>query len=149
MQANEKNPGYEFKCNKLFNNRKEKRQKVVTDFLFGLAIAGACMLLMSMSSFAQNVGINNPAPHAKSLLDLTSTDKGLLAPRMTQAQRLAMFAAPDATAKGMLVYQTDNSTGFYYYDGAVWQNLNSNAGWGLTGNAGTTPATNFMGTTDI
>jgi hypothetical protein len=106
------------------------------------------MLLMSMSALAQNVGINNPVPHSKSLLDLTSTDKGLLAPRMTQAQRLAMFAGADATAKGMLVYQTDNSQGFYYYDGAVWQNLNSNAGWGLTGNAGTNSTTNFIGTAD-
>jgi hypothetical protein len=86
----------------------------------------------------------------KSLLDLTSTTKGLLAPRMTAAQRTAMFPAPDATAEGMLVYQADGSQGFYYYDGAAWAMMQSgsSAGWGVTGNAGTTPTTNFIGTTD-
>ena len=115
-----------------------------------IALAGLFVLLSSGAAFGQgNVGINNPTPHAKSLLDLTSSDKGLLTPRMTAAQRIAMFAAPDATAKGMLVYQTDGAQGYYYYDGAAWQMLQSGgAGWGLLGNAGTNVATNFLGTTD-
>jgi hypothetical protein len=115
-----------------------------------IALAGLFVLLSSGAAFGQgNVGINNPMPHAKSLLDLTSTDKGLLTPRMAAAQRTAMFPAPDATGKGMLVYQTDGAIGFYYYDGAAWQMLQAGgAGWGLLGNAGTNPATNFLGTTD-
>ena len=64
-------------------------------------------------AIAQNVGINNPNPNAKALLDLSSTDKGFLPPRMTDAQKLAIFPAPDATAKGMIVYQTDLTEGFY------------------------------------
>jgi hypothetical protein len=115
-----------------------------------IALAGLFVLLSSGAAFGQgNVGINTPAPHAKSLLDLTSSDKGLLTPRMTAAQRTAMFPAPDATGKGMLVYQTDGAIGFYYYDGAAWQMLQAGGtGWGLLGNAGTNPATNFIGTTD-
>ncbi|MBK8228631.1 MAG: hypothetical protein IPK70_15830 [Flavobacteriales bacterium] len=115
-----------------------------------IALAGLFVLLSSGAAFGQgNVGINNPAPHAKSLLDLTSSDKGLLTPRMTAAQRTAMFPIADATAKGMLVYQTDGAIGFYYYDGAAWQMLQAGGtGWGLLGNAGTNPATNFIGTTD-
>jgi trimeric autotransporter adhesin len=109
------------------------------------------MLIIALSNicFGQNVGINNPNPNTKALLDLTSTDKGLLTPRMTQAQRVAMFPSADASAKGMLVYQTDGTQGFYYYDGVVWQFLNNgSAGWGVLGNAGTNPSTNFIGTTD-
>lgn len=115
-----------------------------------IALAALFVLLSSGAAFAQgNVGINNATPHAKSLLDLTSNDKGLLAPRMTAVQRIAMFPAPDATAKGMLVYQTDGAQGFYYYDGAAWVMVqNGGAGWSLTGNAGTNPATNLLGTTD-
>lgn len=115
-----------------------------------IALASLFVLLSSGAAFGQgNVGINNPTPHAKSLLDLTSSDKGLLTPRMTAAQRTAMFPAPDATGKGMLVYQTDGTQGFYYYDGAAWQMLQAGgAGWGLLGNAGTNVATNFLGTTD-
>jgi hypothetical protein len=119
------------------------------DFLFAAVVAFAMVLLFAYAAQGQNVGINNPAPHAKSLLDLTSTDKGLLAPRMTQSQRLGMFPSADGTAKGMLVYQTDNTQGFYYYDGTVWQFFGSSAtGWSITGNAGTSSSTNFMGTTD-
>ena len=115
-----------------------------------IAMAGLFVLLSSGVAFGQgNVGINNPTPHAKSLLDLTSSDKGLLTPRMTAAQRTSMFSAPDATAKGMLVYQTDGTQGYYYYDGAIWQMLQSGGpGWGLLGDAGTDPATHFVGTTD-
>ncbi len=115
-----------------------------------IALAGLFVLLSSGTAFGQgNVGINNPTPHAKSLLDLTSSDKGLLTPRMTAAQRTAMFPAPDATGKGMLVYQTDGVQGFYYYDGTAWVMVQTgNAGWGLLGNSGTSVASNFLGTTD-
>lgn len=98
---------------------------------------------------AQNVGVNNPNPNPKAILDLTSSDKGMLTPRMTQAQRQSMFPVPDAASKGMIVYQTDATEGFYYYDGANWNLLSSDAkGWSTTGNAGTDPVVNFLGTTD-
>src|SRR5690348_12032182 len=127
------------------SNTREK----LTDYLFAIAIVIALLLLFAFAAQAQNMGVNNPTPHAKSLLDLTSTDKGLLIPRMTQAQRTAMFPSADATASGMLVYQTDNTTGFYYYDGSAWQYIgNGTTGWTTTGNSGTNSSTNFMGTTD-
>jgi hypothetical protein len=98
---------------------------------------------------AQNVGVNNPTPHSKALLDLTATDKGLLIPRLNSAQRLAMFPLADVTAAGMMVYQTDLVIGFYYFDGNNWLFIgNSNAGWSTTGNAGTNATTNFIGTSD-
>lgn len=120
------------------------------ELLICLLLAGLFVLLSSGAAFGQgNVGINNPTPHAKSLLDLTSTDKGLLVPRMTAAQRTAMFPAPDATGKGMLVYQLDGTQGFYCYDGAVWQLMQKGGtGWDLLGNGGTDQNVNFLGTTD-
>jgi hypothetical protein len=53
-----------------------------------LVISGVTIGFISNVN-AQNVGINNPTPHAKSILDITAGDKGLLAPRMTQAQRIS------------------------------------------------------------
>lgn len=123
------------------------KTKVYSTILYTL-ILSLVFVLLELTVNAQSMGVNNPSPHNKSLLDLTSSDKGLLIPRMTQAQRLAMFSSADASAKGMLVYQTDASEGFYFYDGAVWQTVNSNAGWGVTGNAGTSASTNFIGTSD-
>ena len=73
------------------------------------------ILTFSCIAFAQ-VGIGTVTPDASSILDLTSTSAGLLTPRMTTAQRTAI-ASP---ATGLLVYQTDGTTGFYYYNGAAW-----------------------------
>jgi hypothetical protein len=77
-------------------------------------IAGIC----AIQAFAQNnVGIGTPTPDASAILDLSSTNRGFLAPRMTTAQRTAI-AAP---AAGLLVYDvTDNC--YYYYNG-TWNSL--------------------------
>jgi trimeric autotransporter adhesin len=58
------------------------------------------------------VGIGTTTPNASSLLEINSTNKGLLIPRMTQAQRNAI----GSPANGLLIYQTDNAKGFYYFD---------------------------------
>jgi hypothetical protein len=62
------------------------------------------------------VGINNDNPDPSSALDVTSTIGGLLIPRMTENQRNEIIAP----ATGLMVYQTDNTTGFYYYNGSSW-----------------------------
>src|SRR6187455_3145156 len=85
------------------------------------------LLLFSVMSYGQQVGINNPTPHVKALLDLTSSDKGILVPRMSEAQRVAMFPVADPTAAGMMVYQTNNDKGFWYYDGVTWVSVSSDA----------------------
>ncbi len=95
-------------------------------------------------SFAQ-VSIGITSPDASSILDLTSISKGLLAPRMTQAQKTAI-ASP---ATGLLIFQTDGTAGFYFYTGSSWiPLLANNTGWNTVGNAGTTAGTNFIGTSD-
>ena len=104
------------------------------------------LLLCSTRIFAQQgVGINtdNSNPDPSALLDVKSTTKGVLIPRMTQVERDAI-AAP---ANGLLIYQEDGTIGFYYYDG-VWKPIAGSSGWGVVGNLGTNPATNFIGTTD-
>jgi len=92
--------------------------------------------------YAQSAGINTDGsiPHASSILDIKSTNKGLLIPRMTSAQRIAI----STPAIGLTVFDT-NSNSFWYYGGTSWINLAP--GWSLTGNAGTYPA-QFIGTTD-
>ncbi len=64
---------------------------------------------------AQNIGINSTGatPNSSAMLDVVSTTKGLLIPRVTNAQRTAMNPLPQA-AQGLLVYQTDGSEGYYY-----------------------------------
>ncbi|QMU30464.1 beta strand repeat-containing protein [Adhaeribacter radiodurans] len=78
-------------------------------------------------TFAQNTGISdvNRTPDASAVLDVYSTSKGVLVPRLNEAQRTAI-ASP---AIGLLVYQTDGATpGFYYYTGTTWTPIASGSG---------------------
>lgn len=73
------------------------------------------MLLIVTYSFAQT-GIGTSTPNASAKLDVFSTDKGFLPPRMTVLQRGAI----STPAAGLMVYQTDGTAGLYYYSGSSW-----------------------------
>jgi trimeric autotransporter adhesin len=119
------------------------------DCLKPLAL-GLFTLIASHTVRAQSFSINTDGSVAdtSALLDVKSTSKGVLVPRMNKTQRQAIFQP----AAGLLVYQSGpDSTGFYFYDGAAWKWLSTATaaqGWNTTGNAGTTAAGNFIGTTD-
>ncbi len=74
------------------------------------------LICLSASTIAQ-IAINNTGalPNASAMLDISSTNRGLLVPRMTQTQRNAI-ANP---ATGLMIYQTDNTPGFYYNAGST------------------------------
>lgn len=74
-------------------------------------------------------GIGTTTPNASSLLEIKSTTKGLLIPRMTQTQRDAITSP----AKGLLIYQTNNTPGFYYYSGNAWKAVSSTEPWQKSG----------------
>ncbi len=66
------------------------------------------------------VGIGTASPNASALLDLTSTTKGLLPPRMTTAQRSAISGA----VNGLVIYNT-NLNQLETYNGSSWNPLYS------------------------
>jgi hypothetical protein len=74
-----------------------------------------------LNIFSQGVGINTDGsnPDASSLLDVKSTSKGILIPRMTQSERSSI----SSPANGLLVFQTNGTSGFYFYDGSSWVRL--------------------------
>ncbi len=78
--------------------------------------------LLTATTFAQ-VGINTETPDASAALDITSTTGGLLMPRMTAAQRDAI----SSPATGLMIFQTDGTVGFYYYNGSSWEGYYSKA----------------------
>ena len=73
-------------------------------------------VLLTATTYAQ-IGINNENPDASAALDITSTTGGLLVPRMTETQRDAI----SSPATGLMIYQTDGTVGFYYYNGSSWE----------------------------
>ena len=68
-----------------------------------------------------NVGVGTATPAASAALDVTATDKGILVPRLTLAQRDAV----SAPATGLLIYQTDNTPGFYFFNGTQWASVSA------------------------
>ena len=71
---------------------------------------------LTQTIFSQ-VAINNDGsdPAGTAMLDIKSTSRGLLIPRLTTAQRSAI----SSPATGLLVYDSDENH-FYYYDGSSW-----------------------------
>jgi hypothetical protein len=124
-------------------------------------VLGICVLLWNQQSIAQSVAINNDAslPTLGSMLDIKSSSKGLLIPRIGLSGTDDILTVPNRP-EGLLVYNTASTAGgntvapgFYYWDGASWVRLTNNTnallgGWLLGGNNGTTPATHFLGTRD-
>ena len=79
----------------------------------------AALSIQLQAQIAINTDGSNPDNSA--MLDVKATGKGFLAPRMTLAQR------PAAPVAGLLIYQTDNTPGYYYYTGSAWQRFGTSA----------------------
>lgn len=81
-------------------------------------ISLAVMLLISGTITFAQVGINsdNSIPNGSAMLDVKSSNKGLLPPRMTKSNRNSI-ATP---AAGLIVFQTDSIPGYYFYTGTSW-----------------------------
>ena len=88
--------------------------KIKTYFTFIAVFA----VLSSNAQVSVSTTGTNPDPSA--MLDVQSTERGMLVPRMTTAQRTAI-ASP---ATGLLVFDTDSGS-FWYYDGNAWTELNT------------------------
>ena len=106
----------------------KKKFNTIHVILFILCLS---LVINVYKSNAQSVAINATGASAdpSAILDVSSTTKGLLAPRMTFAQR-SLISAPSA---GLLVYQTDALAGFYYNNGNSWLPLSNVGYWGLNG----------------
>jgi Head domain of trimeric autotransporter adhesin/Chaperone of endosialidase len=109
--------------------------KKITIMLIAIAIRQLTM--------AQSIGIGTITPNPSAQLDVTSTAKGMLIPRMTEAEKNAI----PSPAQGLMVYNV-TSNSFQYYNGLSWLNISHsgiisgtankvakfNSPWGLTAN---------------
>lgn len=96
------------------------------------------IIIYSSIAFAQNsVGIGTTSPNTSAALDISSTTKGLLIPRMTTAQRNAIVSP----AAGLMVFDS-NTNSFWYYSNNVWSNFSGSGSLSLPylGNANTNNA---------
>ena len=121
------------------------------------AHAAKCLFVLfvcftSVTTFSQNIAINadGSLPHKHAMLDIKSSNKGLLIPRMTSDARMQI-----PNTQGLMVYDI-NTNSFWYNTGKKWLSLAvagvaeriADSAWLLTGNAGTVDNVNFLGTLD-
>ncbi len=121
------------------------------------------MIIGLSDSYSQNVGISETAitPDASSILEIRSTNKGILLPRVS------LTGATDNTtinnpANSLLIFNiatagappNDVSPGYYYWDASESKWIRFGSGdaeeeaWLIEGNTGTDPVSNFIGTVD-
>jgi len=115
-------------------NHKQTIMKHHIYLLLWLSLMLSLPLLGQLTNNVQlptSINTTGNAPDASAILDVQSTSKGMLVPRMTAAQRNAI----SNPATGLLIF--DTSTGdFCFYDGSAWQNLSTNDGYWLQGFGG-------------
>ena len=91
-----------------------------------------------------NVGIGTSIPDPSAVLDLTSTDKGFLIPRLPDTFGIA------SPATALLIYRIPDNT-FYYFNGFYWKAILAgtviNTSGGVTGSTGSTGANGITGST--
>ena len=105
-----------------------------------LSIFFDSMFLKSYSQNGGNVGIGTNIPDNSAILELKATDKGLLIPRLTTQQRVAITNP----ANGLFVYDV-NYKQFWYFNGVQW--VQAIGPMGMTGSTGATGATGAIGAT--
>ena len=122
--------------------------KKINILLLSIAL---CAVSYHVKAQKENVGIGTSKPDPSAVLDINSSTKGLLIPRMSLNQRNSITDP----AQGLMIYQTDINSGFYFYD-KEWKIMGQNidaksitaAGdpWVLGGN--NVSSTDFLGTTN-
>ncbi|NOX45711.1 MAG: hypothetical protein GXO89_01885 [Chlorobi bacterium] len=94
-----------------------QRFNFIANFLKYIVFLGLFIFLAETSQSQIAVNMDGTLPDASAMLDVQATGLGMLAPRMTEAER------PASPALSLLIYQTDNDPGYYYYDGSAWNKI--------------------------
>ncbi|MEL7249601.1 MAG: FG-GAP-like repeat-containing protein [Bacteroidota bacterium] len=93
-------------------------------FLLQITLSSLLLISLTATSTVGQVAINatGTVPDSSAMLDISSTDKGILIPRMSSAERQAIGNGSPATS--LLVFDTTTNS-FWFYAGTSWQELNS------------------------
>jgi hypothetical protein len=101
-----------------------------------------------------NMGVGTTSPDNSAVLEVFSKSGGFLTPRMSKKE----IQGIEKPAQGLLVFQTDVNSGFYFYNNGKWNALSNTEAlsiaaanpdnWSITGNSGLNHATNFIGNND-
>lgn len=113
--------------------------------------------VFTIQNLYSQVGIGTTSPDPSSTLHLEDNSHGILINRVSLINVVNNTSPVNNPIQGLLVYNTNaavtggNGIGFYFWNGTQWDKLitnNDNNDWSLTGNSGTNPTNDFIGTID-
>ncbi len=107
-----------------------------------------CVFTHAITHAQVKIGLTPGTSHPAAILELEAGNRGLLLPRLSQAEMLGV--ATDGLSRGLLIYNTDSDR-LYLFDGGNWRPMQYggvNSHWLLTGNSGSNAGNHFVGTTD-
>ena len=106
----------------------------IINYTFVIILAVVVINLSNAVHAQVSINTSGNSADASSMLDISSNSKGLLIPRMTFAERGDIDLSTSPTA--LMIYQTNNSPGFYYYDGSSWIAIQggNDSDWTVSGN---------------
>lgn len=111
--------------------KKNKTKLKKRDMKKGLLIL-IIALFATSGMYAQSVGINDDGslPDGSAMLDVKSSDKGILIPRLDFNNK------PASPATGLMIFVTangpDGNNAYYFYNGSSWVKIGGTAGLMLT-----------------
>jgi hypothetical protein len=122
---------------KFIQKKFNKIIKIMKQNFFIICTIACFFCAKQVFSQSENVGIGTANPNKSAILELNSSQKGFLMPRMTQNQKYNIINP----AEGLVIYQTDFNSGIYSYNGKIWEKLSyqnsiaaSGANWTIGGN---------------
>lgn len=108
-----------------------------------------CLIMVNIVQ--AQIGIGTASPDLSSVLDIDSSNSGVLIPRISLSNNTDTVTIP-SPATSLLVFNTGFApNGYYYWNGTSWSQLavaTASTDWSLLGNTGTIAGTNYLGTTD-
>jgi len=113
---------------------------------YHIVFIATCFVVSQSVRAQNNVGIGTNTPDPSAIVDMSASDKGMLVPRMTSAQRTAIVNPAEA----LMVYDTDVECYFYFKLSTGWLNLcgamtGAQGPQGIQGPIGLTGATGLQG----
>jgi len=100
-----------------------KKQYFLLSFLLVLFTLPSTAQITNNIELSTSINDFGLAPHSSAKLDIQSSNKGILIPRMTTSQRNAI----NSPATGLLVFDT-STAGFWFYNGSAWTDLSAGGG---------------------
>ena len=100
--------------------------------LIGKLMVLGLILLVNLNLYAQ-IGILTDTLHSSSALEIESSNKGILIPRIILTSNINSSSPVSSPATGLLIFNsgTNQPMGFYYWNSSKWVSTSfSTTGWG-------------------